>query len=91
VDKNVEAARKGGELQSLRLHPGYKVLINDIIFSLYDEAWETIKREENPISRAKLQAIEEILERIDDKINLANQLKEEYKRKVTEEIEATSY
>ena len=76
-DKLLNQALEGEGLSGLQTHHGYKALMK-IFLSIHNEAWEKLETAEDSIARAKLWAIKEIIARIDDKINLSKQAREEF-------------
>lgn len=81
-----EVMRNGELLESLKLHSGYKVLINDIVFPLYADAMQVLEEREDQEARATIKVIKNIVAKIDDTINLSKQLQEEYKREVERHV-----
>lgn len=79
MDKVLADALRGEALESLKLNSGYKVLIDEIIYPLYEEAWIALKEKEDTQARATLLAIESIVSKIDDQINLGKQARQEYR------------
>jgi len=73
MQKSSEQLRKdantGQALEELRNHYGYKHLL-DIFRALYLEAWERLEETEDPVARAEIKAIRNILGKFDDKVNL---------------------
>jgi hypothetical protein len=76
-DRLLKQAIEGEALSGLKTHHGYKALI--VIFEiLYAEAWEKLRRKESEVARATLEALENIVSQIDDKIKLGKQSREEF-------------
>lgn len=72
----------GNALDGLKTHHGYKVLIDEIIYPMYVDALLLLEAEENPKARATINAIKDIVAKIDDKISLGKQASEEYKQQL---------
>ena len=94
-DKKVELQKEveqGTALSELRNHRGYKELVG-ILKNLYDEAFLRLTQEEDNEARATINALENIISKIDDTINLGedsrNRLKEETFKK--HQTQNTSY
>ena len=75
-------ALRGEALESLRLNSGYKVLINEVIYPLYEEAMITLEEKEDAEARATIKAVKNIVAKIDDSINLGKQARQEYKQEL---------
>lgn len=72
----------GEALRGLKTHQGYKVLINEIIMPLYNDAFATLEDHDDADARALLKALKYIVSQIDDKINLGEQSRQEYIREL---------
>ncbi len=66
-----QQAVKGQLLSELRNHGGWEELVT-LLQELYNEAWDELKAKENPVARAKIMALEELMQKMDDKVNLGN-------------------
>lgn len=78
-DELLKKSLEGEAFSGLQSHHGYKALV-DLFKALYLEAWEALEEREDPLARAKLNAIKEIVSRIDDKINLSKEARAEYNK-----------
>lgn len=72
-------AVEGTYLQELRAHSGWPALCG-LFQGLYNEAWDELRARESPVARAKVQALEEIMQRLDDKVNLGQHARTELQR-----------
>jgi len=72
----------GEALSGLKTHQGYKVLIDEIIFPIYRDAFAKLEEKDDSEARATINAIKNIIAKIDDKINLGKQAREEYRQEL---------
>ena len=81
--RSVEQLRKDAEveqgLRELRLHYGYQHLLA-IFHAKYREAWEKLEDTEDPVARATIKAIRDILATIDDQVNLGKDGRDELQK-----------
>lgn len=89
MDENLTNALRGEALENLKNNSGYKVLMNEIIYPLYQEAMISIEEKEDPEARAMIKAVKHIVSKIDDSINLGKQAREEYKQEVNKHTQNT--
>lgn len=89
MSETLNNALRGESLESLKLHPGYKVLIDEVVFPLYEEAMVSLEEKDDPEARAMIKAIKHIVSKIDDSINLGKQAREEYKQEVNKHTQNT--
>jgi hypothetical protein len=89
VGDNLQDAIKGEALESLKLHPGYKIFVNEIIYPIYKDALANLEDHEDVEARAMLKAIKSIVEKIDDSIKLGEQAREEYKQELAKHTSST--
>lgn len=89
MNEALDNALIGEALESLKLNSGYKVLIDKIIYPLYHDAMATLEEREDTEARAMIKAVKHIVEKIDDKINLGKQAREEYKQELAKHAQST--
>ena len=71
---------RGEALEGLKTHQGYKVLM-EIFQELYNDAFINLKQKEDNDARARMKALDDILDEIDKTIILGNDLAKEFKKK----------
>jgi len=85
---------RGDALHGLKTHQGYKVLIDEIIYPIYRDAIQDLKDDFNSdktlVARATIKAIDDIIAKIDDKINFAEQLAKEVRENFDKHTQGTS-
>ena len=75
-----EKIARGEALEGLKTHQGYKVLM-EIFQELYSDALKNLINQEDANARARLKALDDILDEIDKAIILGNELAKEFKKK----------
>lgn len=89
MNDTLKNALRGEALESLKLNSGYKVLIDEILFPLYEEAMISLEEKDDSDARAMIKAVKYIVSKIDDSINLGKQAREEYKQEVNKHMQNT--
>lgn len=84
-----EEILRGEALQGLKTHQGYKVLIDEIIYPMYQDALLILEEKEDVNARATIKVIKDIIAKIDDTINLGEQLAQEFREKLNTHTQGT--
>ena len=82
-------ALRGESLSGLRNHSGWKVLVNEIIYPMYNDAFIILEDHNDEQARATIKALKAIMEKLDDSINLGVQARQEYEQTLAKSTQDT--
>lgn len=76
-----KTAKDGEALQVMRAHPGWPVLIG-ILKDIFNEYFDILQEKDDPAARAGIRNIKEIAFRIDNRISLGEDAKQQLKHQI---------
>ena len=81
TEQEIKQIQKGESLDGLKTHNGWKALI-EIFQELYNDASSLLIEKEDIDARARIKALQDIMDKINGDIDLAKQLREEFNQKL---------
>jgi len=81
TEQEIKQIQKGESLDGFKTHSGWKALI-EIFQELYNDASSLLIEKEDIDARARIKALQDIMDKINGNIDLAKQLREEFNQKL---------